>query len=47
METTVNSMPTKEKFDNNVVTLFSGYINTRVSSFEEQLNKLTETEIAQ
>ena len=47
MESTANSISTKETFYNKTVELFSDYINTRVNSFEEQLNKLTEVETAQ
>ena len=40
MENTVSSLSTKEKFDTEAVSLIEGYINTRLSSFEEQLSKL-------
>ena len=47
MLTTVNSISTKENFYIKTAELFSDYINTRLSSFEEQLNKLSEVETAQ
>ena len=40
MENTVQSLSTKEKFEETVVSLFEGYLNTRLTSFEEQLTKL-------
>jgi hypothetical protein len=40
MEKTVLELPTKEKFDTEAVSLIEGYINTRLTSFEEQLSKL-------
>ena len=40
MDETVEKLPTKEKFEQTVDELFSGYINTRLESFETQLNKL-------
>jgi hypothetical protein len=40
MDKTVSSLPVKEKFDSEAVSLIGGYINTRLSSFEEQLSKL-------
>lgn len=44
MENTVKSLPTKETFEKNVIETFNGYIETRLLSFEEQLNKLTTIE---
>jgi hypothetical protein len=44
MEKTVGELPSKETFDERVITLFDGYLNTRLSSFEEQLNKLVTIE---
>ena len=40
MDKTVSELSTKEKFDTEAVSLIEGYINTRLSSFEEQLSKL-------
>jgi glycosyltransferase involved in cell wall biosynthesis len=37
---TVENLPTKEYFEEKSVSLFEGYINTRLTSFEEQLTKL-------
>jgi|688.fasta_scaffold152736_3 hypothetical protein len=47
MEKTVQSLPTKEEFESNAISLFEGYLTTRQQSFEEQLNKLVETETIQ
>jgi hypothetical protein len=44
MKTTVDSLSTKGEFYKNSVSLFEGYLETRLNSFEEQLNKLTEIE---
>lgn len=44
MINTVQSLPTKETFEETTIKLFSGYINTRLTSFEEQLEKLQVTE---
>ncbi len=44
MKTTVDSLSTKDEFYKNSVSLFEGYLETRLNSFEEQLNKLTEVE---
>ena len=41
MDETVNNLPTEELFDKTVEELFTGFINTRLESFETQLNKLT------
>lgn len=40
MDETVKKLPTKEQFEQTVDKLFGGYINTRLESFETQLNKL-------
>jgi hypothetical protein len=40
MDKTVSELSTKEKFDTEAVSLIEGYINTRLTSFEEQLSKL-------
>jgi hypothetical protein len=40
MEDTVKNLPTKEQFEKTVDTLFEGFLNTRLVSFETQLNKL-------
>jgi hypothetical protein len=44
MKTTVESLITKETFDTKVIELFDSYIDKRLESFEEQLNKLETTE---
>ena len=41
---TVENLPSKTDFETKTVELFSGYINTRATSFEEQLSKLETTE---
>ena len=41
---TVNESSTKTDFEKNVISLFDGFLQTRLNSFEEQLNKLTPTE---
>ena len=41
MDETVNNLTTEESFDKTVEELFTGFINTRLESFETQLNKLT------
>jgi hypothetical protein len=40
MKKTVESLPTKETFELESVSLFEKYINKRLESFEEQLSKL-------
>ena len=40
MEKTVNELVNKETFENNVIELFSGYLEVREKSFTEQLNKI-------
>lgn len=40
MKETVSSLPTKKDFNQNSINLFEDYIQTRLNSFEEQLNKL-------
>jgi glycosyltransferase involved in cell wall biosynthesis len=44
MKKTVENIPTKEYFEEQSVSLFESYINTRLVSFEEQLNKLISVE---
>ena len=44
MTKTVENLPTKEYFGEKSLSLFEGYINTRLNSFEEQLNKLATVE---
>lgn len=44
METTVNSLPTFDKFEAKTIELFEGFNQTRKESFEEQLNKFETTE---
>ena len=41
---TVNESSTKIDFEKNVISLFDGFLQTRLNSFEEQLNKLEPTE---
>ena len=41
---TVGNLPSKTDFETKTVKLFSGYINTRATSFEEQLSKLETAE---
>jgi len=41
---TVENLPSKTDFETKTVELFSGYINTRATSFEEQLSNLETTE---
>jgi hypothetical protein len=41
---TVENLPTKKYFEERSVSLFEGFINTRLISFEEQLNKLITVE---
>lgn len=40
MSKTIESLSTQEKFETTAVSLFEGYLNTRLNSFEEQLSKL-------
>jgi len=40
MEDTVKNLPTEEQFEKTVDTLFEGFLDTRLESFETQLNKL-------
>ena len=42
MKKTVNQLSDKQKFESTVVTLFSGYLNSRADSFEEQISKTEE-----
>jgi glycosyltransferase involved in cell wall biosynthesis len=44
MTKTVENLPTKKYFESVSVSLFETYINTRMISFEEQLNKLISVE---
>jgi len=44
MKKTVENLPTKGYFEEQSVSLFESYINTRLVSFEEQLNKLISVE---
>ena len=44
MESTIKSIPSKESFYTNCVSLFQSYLDIRKDSFEEQLNKLTPVE---
>lgn len=44
MDVTINKLSTKEKFESEVVELFTKMINTRADSFEAQLSKLETTE---
>jgi glycosyltransferase involved in cell wall biosynthesis len=41
---TVENLSTKEEFEKVTIELFEGYINTRLTSFEEQLSKFETTE---
>ena len=41
---TVENLSTKEEFEKVAIQLFEGYINTRLTSFEEQLSKFETTE---
>lgn len=41
IETTVKSLPTKEDFEKRTVEVFSGYLETRAESMEEQISKFT------
>ena len=40
MKETVSSLPTQYDFNKKAIELFEGYLKTRLTSFEEQLNKL-------
>ena len=44
MSLTTNELNSKTDFETNVVSLFDGFLQTRLNSFEEQLNKLEPTE---
>jgi hypothetical protein len=39
MEKTISEISNEYKFESDVVTLFNNMINTRLTSFEEQLSK--------
>lgn len=40
MKKTISEQPTKQDFYTNAITIFEEFINSRLNSFEEQLNKL-------
>jgi hypothetical protein len=40
MDSTIEKLPTYESFNQSVINNFEGYLETRLKSFEEQLNKL-------
>jgi hypothetical protein len=42
MKKTVDQLTDKQKFESTVVTLFSGYLNTRADAFEQQISKTEE-----
>ena len=42
MKKTVEKYTNKQEFDTNVIELFSGYLNVRANSFEEQISKTEE-----
>jgi hypothetical protein len=42
MKKTVDQFSDKHKFESTVVTLFSGYLNSRADSFEQQISKTEE-----
>jgi hypothetical protein len=44
MSITANETSSKTEFEKNVTSLFDGFLQTRLNSFEEQLNKLEPTE---
>jgi hypothetical protein len=44
MDKTIEKLPTQESFNEMVINKFEGYLNTRLTSFEEQLNKLQTVE---
>jgi len=44
MSLTTNELSSKTDFEKNVVSLFDGFLQTRLNSFEEQLNKLEPAE---
>jgi restriction endonuclease S subunit len=44
MEITINKLSTQEKFDSEVVEIFTKMIDNRADSFESQLSKLQITE---
>jgi glycosyltransferase involved in cell wall biosynthesis len=44
MDKTVQKLPTMESFENKAIELFNSYVDLRLSLFEEQLEKLKETE---
>jgi hypothetical protein len=44
MKKTINEQNTKEQFEKLVTEMFDGYVQVRLESFDEQLNKFQETE---
>jgi glycosyltransferase involved in cell wall biosynthesis len=42
MKKTIELISDKQKFESSVVTLFSGYLNTRADAFEQQISKTEE-----
>jgi hypothetical protein len=44
MSVTTNELKSKTDFEQSVISLFDGFLQTRLNSFEEQLNKLEPTE---
>ena len=42
MKTTVEKFTDKQKFETTVVNLFQGYLDTRATAFENQINKTEE-----
>lgn len=42
MEQTVQKFSNKQKFESEVVEIFTNYLNTRADSFEEQLSKFND-----
>ena len=44
MDKTIDKLPTQESFNEMIINKFEGYLNTRLTSFEEQLNKLQTVE---
>jgi hypothetical protein len=44
MDKTIDKLPTQESFNEMIINKFEGYLNTRLTSFKEQLNKLQTVE---
>jgi hypothetical protein len=42
LDITIEPLPNKESFQNKVIEVFSGYLNTRAESMEEQISKFAE-----